>query len=132
MTEEFIKFMKQNTIESMVKLKNYIGEKVTVLFNKTVEEHMPPVQAKIVGVLQEVENFKNVVISGTKIYFVSKHHIISEILDKNLKPLYDKTLVVNKLTKVKNNLSKYTEAILGIPYTNTKSINLSSTKERTA
>lgn len=128
MTEEFIKFMKQNTIESMVKLKNYIGEKVTVLFNKTVEEHMPPVQAKIVGVLQEVENFKNVVISGTKIYFVSKHHIISEILDKNLKPLYDKTLVVNKLTKVKNNLSKYTEAILGIPYTNTKSI----TKERTA
>lgn len=132
MTEEFIKFMKQNTIESMAKLKNYIGEKVTVLFNKTVEEHMPPVQAKIVGVLQEVENFKNVVISGTKIYFVSKHHIISEILDKNLKPLYDKTLVVNKLTKVKNNLSKYTEAILGIPYTNTKSINLSSTKERTA
>lgn len=132
MTEEFIKFMKQNTIESMAKLKNYIGEKVTVLFNKTVEEYMPPVQAKIVGVLQEVENFKNVVISGTKIYFVSKHHIISEILDKNLKPLYDKTLVVNKLTKVKNNLSKYTEAILGIPYTNTKSINLSSTKERTA
>jgi small nuclear ribonucleoprotein (snRNP)-like protein len=132
MTEEFIKFMKQNTIESMAKLKNYIGEKVTVLFNKTVEEHMPPVQAKIVGVLQEVENFKNVVISGTKIYFVSKHHIISEILDKNLKPLYDKTLVVNKLTKVKNNLSKYTEAILGIPYTNTKAINLSSTKERTA
>ena len=122
MTEEFIKFMKQNTIESMAKLKNYVGGKVTVLFNKTVEEYMPPVQAKISGILQKVDDFKSVVISGTTVFFVNKLHIISEILDEKLKPLYDKTLVVNNLTKVKGNISKYTKAILGVDYTNSKQI----------
>ena len=122
MTEEFIKFMKQNTIESMVKLKNYVGGKVTVLFNKTVEEYMPPVQAKISGILQKVDDFKSVTISGTTVFFVNKLHIISEILDEKLKPLYDKTLVVNNLTKVKGNISKYTKAILGVDYTNSKQI----------
>lgn len=122
MTEEFIKFMRQNTIESIAKLKNYLGQKVTVLFNKTVEEYMPPVQAKISGILQKVDDFKSVTISGTTVFFVNKLHIISEILDEKLKPLYDKTLVVNNLTKVKGNISKYTKAILGVDYTNSKQI----------
>lgn len=122
MTEELRKFMYEDTLKSVRVLMQNIGQKVSVRFNKSMNDNLPPVQAQINGVLTDVNGLKNIVIGkGTIIDFVSPRHIISEILSDAGKILYDKTLVVNKMTQVKNNLPKYREAILGVTNEHTRS-----------
>ena len=114
MTEALQKFMYSQTLEANSALNAYLGKEVLVVYNQTLDQNYPPVQMKIKGKLMELNPFENINVSGKTIDFVSKRHIIAEIIDPETNErLYDKTLVVNKTTKVKNDLSTYKIAILG-------------------
>ena len=114
MTEELQKFMYSQTLEANSALNAFLGKEVLVVYNQTLDQNYPPVQMKIKGKLMELNPFENINVSGKTIDFVSKRHIIAEIIaPETNERLYDKTLVVNKTTKVKNDLSTYKVAILG-------------------
>lgn len=112
MTQEFIKFMLQDSLKHFKLLHANVGKKVKATFNKVIDDR--PVQAQISGVLSDVKDFANVTIGGKVIDFVSKNNIISTItLPETGETLYDKTLVVNPNTKVRGNLMNYMIGIMG-------------------
>ncbi|MBR5012533.1 MAG: hypothetical protein IKY15_01195 [Clostridia bacterium] len=114
MTKELQKFMYENTLTANSTLNAHLGKEVLVIYNQTQDTNLPPVQMKIKGQLLEVNPFENINVSGKTIDFVSRRHIIAEIIEPETnKRLYDKTLVVNKNTKVKNDLGAFKTAILG-------------------
>ena len=128
MSKEFDEWLLKGSLNSFQLLKDRIGKQIVVYFNKVVEEHLPPVQAQIKGVLNEIKDFSHVVVSGTVVHFVNFRHIISTIIDATTnETLYDKTLIVNPLTKVKNSVAKYQQAILGLAPSQTKTSELSKT-----
>ena len=114
MTKELQKFIYEDTLKANSALNAHLGKEVLVVYNQTLNQNHPPVQMKIKGQLMEVNPFESINVSGKIIDFVSKRHIIAEIIQPETNNrLYDKTLVVNKTTKVKNDVATYRIAILG-------------------
>lgn len=114
MTKELQKFMYEDTLKANSALNAHLGKKVVVVFNQTEDANMPPMQKKIMGPLLDISPFENINVGGKTIDFVSKLYVISEIIDTETNTrLYDKTLIVDKNTKVQGDVRVLRKLIFG-------------------
>ena len=114
MTKELQKFMYEDTLKANSALNAHLGKKVIVVFNQTDDPNLPPMQKKIMGPLLDVNPFENINVGGKTIDFVSKLYVIAEITNPETnKPLYDKTLIVDKNTKAQSDVRVLRKLVFG-------------------